>query len=515
MKKLIIVFIFLLGFMFMPNVYAEEIPREGVTYFLQYPDGTEDVKEDYDEAIATAEEEKLIFTGQTDENGQVVLENVSSEGTLRVVQEVPNGYSTDEREVIINLQESKKVEFKITHGLINPKTGFSVLAILLILGLVIGGTALTKKNKKVLLVLPLLLVAGLVNVKADSDNLVIDVKDNLGRAQSGVTVKIYAKPKIDAAPAIKFDANGGHFFDGETLMYIRIPHNNCTSEEYREYMYTNRDLYNYIDINISYAHREGYDIDYDVDEPQTFSNGTTIKLLWIQNSDARLVSIHGNGGYYDFYGKKLDVVNLYKSMYSNMILNEFGHDNLYFAGTSEQPTCSNKVFSIDYNNIPDNIYICWSDRPPTLYYNDEYIDFENRLLSAKTTIESSCISETMDHTLYTSDDTTIDFSLTSEQSADVRIEFSDYQLAFLGSFSIETDAETGDSRLAVGPFVVDNNSNISNLKLYGEPVESIGQLDDYFEYTTYGMFRGLFESLSTECIGKIFVEPQVTTQQEI
>ena len=402
MKKLLIVFIFLLGFTFMPIVNAEEIPREGVTYFLEYPDGSEDIIEDYDEAIAAAEEEKLIFTGQTDENGQVVLENVASEGTLRVVQEVPNGYSTDSREVIINLEESKKVEFKITKGLINPKTGFSILKILLVLAILMICTVLTNKNKKTLLVLPLLLLAGLVNVKADSDNLVIDVKDNLGRAQSGITVKVYAKAKIDAAPAVKYDANGGHFFDGKTEMYVRIPNNGCDAGDFWDSLDEN--TYNYLEDNIFGAYRERYYPD-GTDEPTTLTNGIVIKVVWYQNSNAQLITIHGNGGYLDFYGEKLNNVVIYnrnnnaevpnvrlsndseeaipaRRSYYQMdpydIAMYFINAGKYNIGLDLVSSCSNyNQYGIIKNDdiylqiMPNDIYACWHEKPDGIYVNGE------------------------------------------------------------------------------------------------------------------------------------------------
>ena len=390
MKKIYLLLILLLACVFIPNVYAEEIPREGVTYFLEYPDGTEDVIEDYDEAIAAAEEEKLIFTGQTDENGQVVLEDIASEGTLRVVQEVPNGYSTDEREVIINLEENKKVEFKITKGLINPKTGFSILKILLVLAVVITCTILTRKNKKILLALPLLLVVGLVNVKADNDNLVIDVKDNLGRAQSGVTVKVYAKAKIEAAPAIKYDANGGHFQDGTIVMYVRIPYNDCTRTEYYNYYYEN-DIakYIYIDINIETAYRDGY-YRAGAPTPEVLSNGTIVTLEWQEDPSAELCTLHVGEKTMTTFPDGTKCATPYREniiMYKNNIILEMPasfadeHGQIKYAvGVDTNENCSNynsyglieNFNNIDniYSNMPNDLYVCWYDKPDGLYVND-------------------------------------------------------------------------------------------------------------------------------------------------
>ena len=373
MKKLLVIFIFLLGFMFMPIVNAEEIPREGVTYFLEYPDGTEDVKEDYDEAIAAAEEEKLIFTGQTDENGQVVLENIGSEGTLRVVQEVPNGYSTDEREVIINLEEGKKVDFKITKGLINPKTGFSILKILLILAVVITCTILTKKKKKLLLVLPLLLLAGLVNVKADNDNLVIDVKDNLGRGQSGVTVKVYAKPILDPAPAIVYNANGGLFADGSEKLYTRLPHNNCTRDEYQDYLESDADYYTIITL-IYTVFKEGYVIN-SFSQEETFSNGDEIIIGWEPvQSGIKKVTVHGNGGKTTYKGKEITEVYFYDNnsitlLFPFFMLNENPYKKV---GVSSNSSCTSFLSREEQQggNIPTDVYYCWEEKPDGIYIND-------------------------------------------------------------------------------------------------------------------------------------------------
>ena len=38
-KYLKLLLVLLLGLFFIPNVYAADLPREGVTYFLYYPNG--------------------------------------------------------------------------------------------------------------------------------------------------------------------------------------------------------------------------------------------------------------------------------------------------------------------------------------------------------------------------------------------------------------------------------------------------------------------------------------------
>ena len=98
-KYFIIVFVFLFGFFFMPFVNAEEIPTEGVTYFLTYPNGEEDVVESY--TLLKDVKEKLLYDGYTDSEGKVYLIGWAEQGKLRVLQEVPDGYSTKDRKSVV------------------------------------------------------------------------------------------------------------------------------------------------------------------------------------------------------------------------------------------------------------------------------------------------------------------------------------------------------------------------------------------------------------------------------
>jgi hypothetical protein len=64
-KKLIIILIFLIGIIYMPIVNAEELPREGVTYFITYPNGEETVTNNYDEAMSFKKEIEEKIPGIT------------------------------------------------------------------------------------------------------------------------------------------------------------------------------------------------------------------------------------------------------------------------------------------------------------------------------------------------------------------------------------------------------------------------------------------------------------------
>ena len=389
-KRMILIFVFLLCCMFMPIVHAEEIPREGVTYFLQYPDGSEDVKESYDEAIAAAEEEKVIFDGTTDYNGQVTIENIGDTGEVRIVQTVPDGYSTKDEEIKVNLSQKKEVQMtdtlKIINVVTNPKTGMSFILFIFVIGLVIL-TIKVNKNKKILTVIPLIIAVSLFcNVKAENDDFTVTVKDNLGNGIANVPIKVFAKPVIDAAPAIKFDANGGHFFDGKNLMYVRIPNNGCTWEDL--YNSIDDDEINYIEHNTYYdVYREGYAPN-GMDEPDTLSNGIVIKNYWDENPEAYTLIIHLNGETINYYGHDLEEFGIYYNditnewykkwdfdyMNSNKIIN-----NKYF-GFSSSPSCDNvpiginSLYRIEQLGYPSDVYLCYSDKKDGIYINDQFID---------------------------------------------------------------------------------------------------------------------------------------------
>ena len=92
MKKKIL--LILLTLLLVPKlIYAEELPREGVHYFMDFPNNEEIVTKDYNETG-----ERLIYTGKTNDNGEIVLTDWNEYGQLRIVQKVPSGYSTDQKD---------------------------------------------------------------------------------------------------------------------------------------------------------------------------------------------------------------------------------------------------------------------------------------------------------------------------------------------------------------------------------------------------------------------------------
>jgi len=394
-KSILFMLIMIFGFIFMPVVHAADIPREGVTYFLQYPNGTEEVEENYDNAITRSNEEVLILSGETNSNGEVIFNGIANQGEVRIKQIVPDGYSTNERELYLNLSKEKNVEFRNTSGLLNPKTGRTLVVMFLLICLVLGSTILVKKNKKTaLLIIPLVALGLMLDVKAGSDDLVIKVKDDFGSPLSGVRVEVYAKPyNIDAQPAVKFSSNEGHFFDGKTLMYFRIPSNNCSFSDFMDSLSENE--YYYLNDNHLGAYRDGYRITSPL-IPETLSNGTVVDINWQEDSDAQTIKIHGNGGTLDFYGTKLIETHEYKYTYNGMRSNIYNYTNSgkYNSGYSNESTCSNMnsygVYKnptniYDYENTTD-LYYCWHDKPDGIYINDEvFIGSKDDCFSARGT----------------------------------------------------------------------------------------------------------------------------------
>jgi len=377
-RKILIIFIFILGFMLMPNVFAAELPREGVTYFMTYPNNEEVVTESYDEAVS--EPERLIFEGVTDSNGQVTITGLGNQGEVRITS---NGGETN-----VNLANQRTAEIK-PKSVVNPKTGATCLFVIL---LVVGVTLVTikTKKKKLLLVVPAVIAVTIMsNVKAAEDDFVVTIKNSLGQAVAGTPVKVYAKPiKVEGAPAVKVDANGGHFFDGQTIMYVKLPYNGISMPDL--YDSVGQEKSDYYERNVSMAYKEGHYLS-ELTTPDQFSNGTTVKLQWVQDSDVHLVAVHGNGGYLDFYGKKLSDVFIY-DMVSRVpiatretkriimpygVVKSFISDGKYNIGADATSTCSNyNQYGIIKNSEAyiggsDDIYVCWNEKPDGIYINDK------------------------------------------------------------------------------------------------------------------------------------------------
>ncbi len=122
-------------------------------------------------------------------------------------------------------------------------------------------------------------------------------------------------------------------------------------------------------------------------------------------------------------------------------------------------------------------------------------------------LESKCLGQNIN-----SSQLGITFEATSENSADISIDnyfTSQADVGLFTSVSIETDAETGDSRVVVGSCSINSqklaNLNLSKFLNNGEPVTR-----DYLREVAMNRcseIRETLESLDTECIKKLIGEP--------
>jgi len=376
-----LLFIFLLGFMIIPMVHAEDLPEEGVMYFMEYPNNTEEVTANYEEA--SNPEEVLIFSGMTDKDGKINLCDWTNSGQLRIVQEVPDGYTTSTKEIKVDLSRDNNASFINYRGLSNPQTGRSILVFLGIIGVVTVTILVSRKNKKSLLVIPVVLgIFAVTQVKADTC-FCIQVKDGNGKALSNVHIDVYAKPNnIEAYPAIIYDANGGKFFDGKEKMYIRIPSSTCTSESF--YNSLSKDEASYIQENLALIHRDGYSfVDYTstASDPYTVVNGMVISAEWEKEEETNpYIEIDANGGIIDFHGRKLNTVTIPETS-KNKVINNISpflsNKSLKFIGLDKTESCSRfnehgiEQTSLDTTNSVRKYYACWADKADGIYVNDE------------------------------------------------------------------------------------------------------------------------------------------------
>lgn len=376
MKKYKYLLLLVIAVLLVPKVaLAEEttLPTTGVHYFLTYPNGEQVVTASYEEA--SNPEEKLIYTGQTNANGEVVLEGFSDTGELRIVQKVPTGYSTETEEITLDLSQARSVEFIDSKG-VNPETGQSIIFIVSAVAIILVAAFFVVKGykKQAVFLVPILVLSALAwKVYAANDDLVIVIKDKSGNKLSGVVVEIYAKP-VDtyAAPAVKFSANGGHFFDGRTEMYYELPSFSCTDSEFIDFL---GDKANLLYSNIDGAYREGYDFPLEYNPiPTQLTNDTVVELEWVSDPNASYVTIHGNGGVYPFGEKRLSNIVVGSSEIDNYA-NGFVNGQKHFVGYDDNASCShftaNGISNQESSLNAKEVYACWNDKPDGMYVNGE------------------------------------------------------------------------------------------------------------------------------------------------
>ena len=110
----------------------------------------------------------------------------------------------------------------------------------------------------------------------------------------------------------------------------------------------------------------------------------------------------------------------------------------------------------------------------------------------------------------------IAFEATSENAADVKLIYPNEidNIGVQTSVSIETDAETGESRFAVGECHINPEIPYTNFTYAGKALADPTRLVDYAQDEMCPRIRELLESLDTECVRKLIHETQDTTQQE-
>lgn len=385
-------------------------------YFMTYPNGVEKVTEN--ETEANNPEEELIYEGKTNEYGEIILEGWNSEGQLRIVEAVPNGYTTNQREIVTNLAESSTVGFVNNKGIIDPNTGRTLIFLFIIsflVTLVVLSLSQRRKNEQkefneqeqkekteskesiplekeekvkkakskkkttakkaikvfIFILIPVTIFMLLVrmNANAVTKNFVITVHDSHGNKMSNVEVKIYAKPiKIDQSPAVIFDANGGEFYDGTTKMYFRLPYDGCSFDEFYNSLTTQE--IGYLHDNRDLSTRDGYVL-VPSNMPIKLVNGQTILNNWEQSNKSNVITYYGNGGTLRFYGKELSSIKLYD--FARPEIGRFKNGNNYLVGTSNSPKCSNyNKYGINVidERYSDEVYLCWNSQPDGIYVND-------------------------------------------------------------------------------------------------------------------------------------------------
>ena len=85
------------------------VKAEGDTIFtLTYPDGTVVATDDEEEAQRLVDEWKLLYTGTTDDKGEITLEGWTQEGQILIREtEVPSGYKAETTETTADLKDGE------------------------------------------------------------------------------------------------------------------------------------------------------------------------------------------------------------------------------------------------------------------------------------------------------------------------------------------------------------------------------------------------------------------------
>ena len=392
MRKLFYCLLFL--FMLFPmSVFAEGPVNDSKIYFYDYPNGYRTVSQSRDSSIADGE--ILLYSGRTDENGKVVLNGFEQKGEVRIVEKIPNGYTTTNKEYTINLAREDSVKFVNTESLIvNPKTARSFFVIFALLGIFGSLFYLIMHRQDDLLVLSIGLIVFFITsaASASSKSFVITVQDGNGKAMSNVEVEVYSKPsKVYSSYYVVYDANGGVFPSGEDKYYIPIPDLTVSVSDLIEYF--SYDEYVQIQKNIIFVQKEGYVIATDLTIEEGFYNGQVIDMQWVRDSIDRVSNIDLNGGSLSFINSVYDHIKIPSKALFNFFpfIEDMKNDDFHFIGFDNNARCSHfdqyglseyffrgskmPPFLIGFDATPDDsaVYACWHEQPDGMYFDDSIL----------------------------------------------------------------------------------------------------------------------------------------------
>ena len=388
MRKILYSFVLIL-FLFPMGVFAQD---DSMIYFYDYPNGYRTVSNTGDSSLE--EGEVLLYSGKTDSNGKVILRDFDQDGFIRIVQKVPNGYSTTNTEYTINLARENSVEFvNDTAILINPKTYRSLFSIFSFIVIVISLYYMIVHHREDILALSIAFIIFVSTnvVSAEMKDFVINVKDGKGKAMSNVEIEVYGKPnKVYSSYYMVYDANGGVFPNDSDKYYVPIPYAETNIDDFWSSFSYDDFIRN--TLNIYLAQNEGYVLIDNIDYSQVVYNGMIVELSWDRISNENSFDMNFNGGSISFLNHQYDHLRMenFYSMLSFLYMSKMSHDDSQFIGFDNNASCShfnqyglsdslNTSFSFPFFFGFDNtdyygpLYACWHEQPDGIYFDDSIL----------------------------------------------------------------------------------------------------------------------------------------------
>ena len=264
--------------------------------------------------------------------------------------------------------------FFIVHGLFDKTITLSAR---------LTASAISCVIKIAVFFIPLMIIGfSIFKVYASNGDFIIIAEDSNGNRVPGVLLDIYAKPsKVEASAAVKISANGGHFFDGSTELYIKIPPEGSSLQDV--FVLSDEEM-KYFAFNLFFAYREYYipQISNLISgEPVEYHDGDEILIDWEYDENATLVTIDTNGGSFEFpnFGSfPITNITTYQQ-YLDMFLTQaaYTHPDYSAYGYDDNPSCSHYDNNLEWDyseNISDKMYVCYG---PVLNINGVLISYDS------------------------------------------------------------------------------------------------------------------------------------------